>query len=207
MKRLEMLIAVTLASSAFAMPNLLAGGGQPAVKAQPAMGQMMNRAQMHVGHQMGGLETMRGQELDRAFLSMMIPHHQAAVDMSREILKTTRDARVRVWAEAIIAAQKAEISRMTTMLKPYGGADPRKASEMNKMMTGMVGEVRQAHDKDTAFVKGMVPHHSSGIMMANIALLKSSNPKVLALARDIVRTQAREIYDFQMYLLDHTTRD
>lgn len=171
------------------------------------MGQIMNHAQMHMGYQMGGLETMRGQELDRAFLSMMIPHHRAAVDMSREILKTTRDARVRDWAEAIIAAQKAEISQMTTMLKPYGEADPRKASKMNRMMTGMVGEIRQARDKDAAFVKGMIPHHSSGIMMANIALLKSSNPKVLALARDIVRTQAQEIYDFQMYLLDHTTRN
>ncbi|WP_233433681.1 DUF305 domain-containing protein [Deinococcus radiophilus] len=218
-----MLAAAAIASGALAMttiPNLMAGGGQPtvttSVNAQspmnqmPAMGQMMDHSQMHMGQQMGagdmmsmmgGLETMSGQKLDRAFLSMMIPHHQAAVEMSQEILKTTQDAQVKAWAEGIIAAQKTEISQMTTMLQPYGGPDIGMAAEMDGMMTGMVSEIQQAKDKDAAFVKGMIPHHGSAIMMANIALLKSENPEVLALARDITRAQAQEIYDFQMYLL------
>ncbi|MFC6592962.1 DUF305 domain-containing protein [Deinococcus lacus] len=219
MKKLAMLAAVAIASGALAMtalPNLLDRSDQPAAaRAQAAAGQTVDHSQLHTGHQMGkgdllsmlgGLETMRGQELDRAFLSMMIPHHQAAVEMSQEILKTTQDAQVRAWAKAIVAAQNAEISRMTLALEAYGGPDSQMAAKMDDMMAGMVSEIRSAQDKDAAFVRGMIPHHGSAVMMAGVALLYSANPEVLALARDIARAQAQEIHDFQLYLLDHAAQ-
>lgn len=56
-------------------------------------------------------------------------------------------------------------------------------------------------DKDRAFVKGVVPHHGSALMMANMALMPSQNKDILKLSRDISRGQAQEIYDFQLWLL------
>jgi uncharacterized protein (DUF305 family) len=49
---------------------------------------------------------------DRDFLAMMIPHHQAAIDMGRALLVHGRDPLVRRLAEDIIASQQAEIDGM-----------------------------------------------------------------------------------------------
>ena len=172
----------------------------------------MNHSQMNMGSQMGmadmmgmmgGLDKLSGKAFDRAFLSMMIPHHQAAVDMSREILKTTKDPKVKAWDTGIIKAQNTEIAQMNTWLKTYGGADPKMAASMNGMMTGMVSDIQKAASakRDRAFVQGMLPHHGSAIMMANMALMQSQDRNVLTLARNIAQSQAQEMYDFQQYLL------
>ncbi|GGK18557.1 hypothetical protein GCM10008955_09990 [Deinococcus malanensis] len=146
------------------------------------------------------LKSLSGKAFDRAFLSMMIPHHQAAVDMSRAVLPGTKSAQVRTWANAIIKAQNTEIALMKGLLAKHAGSDKAMASQMNEMMDSMVKDVRTAGNRDRAFVKGMIPHHASAIEMANHALKKSSNPTILKLARDIVRSQAKEINEFKAYL-------
>ncbi|HBK07055.1 MAG TPA: DUF305 domain-containing protein [Acetobacteraceae bacterium] len=49
---------------------------------------------------------------DRDFVSMMIPHHQGAVDMAETELRYGKDAVIRHLAREIIAAQKKEIAFM-----------------------------------------------------------------------------------------------
>ncbi|QBY07513.1 DUF305 domain-containing protein (plasmid) [Deinococcus metallilatus] len=166
----------------------------------------MNHGTMHMATPATGmnppmdlsaLKAMTGKAFDRAFLSMMIPHHQAAVAMSQAVLGT-RDPKVKAWANTIIRDQNREIAQMNTLLKSYGGAD----SEMQASMMGdMASSVKSASNKDRAFVQGMIPHHASAIDMANLALQKSQNLSVLGLARDITRAQAAEMYDFKAYLL------
>jgi hypothetical protein len=53
---------------------------------------------------------------DRDFLAMMIPHHQGAVDMARQVLIHGRDPLVRRLAEEIIAGQMVEIQAMRQRL-------------------------------------------------------------------------------------------
>ena len=146
------------------------------------------------------LTKLSGKAFDRAFLSMMIPHHQAALDMARAVLPTTKDAQVRRWAQGIIASQQAEIMTMTALLRPLGGADAKMGAMMDGMK-GMGGMVKAAKTPDLAFVQGMVPHHSSAIDMANVALQRSADPKVLKLAQNIVVAQAKEMYEFRTWLL------
>jgi uncharacterized protein (DUF305 family) len=57
---------------------------------------------------------------DLSFLSMMIPHHQGAIDMADVELKYGKDPEIRALAERIIAAQKAEITEMNEMLAGSG---------------------------------------------------------------------------------------
>lgn len=149
---------------------------------------------------LSALKAMTGKAFDRAFLSMMIPHHQAAVAMSQAVLGT-RDPRVKAWATTIIRDQNREIAQMNTLLRSYGGVDSKMAGMMKAMMGDMAASVKNASNKNRAFVQGMIPHHASAIDMANLALQKSQNLSVLKLARDITRAQAGEIYEFKAYLL------
>lgn len=149
---------------------------------------------------MSGLEKLQGKAFDRAFLSMMIPHHQAAVDMSRAVLPLSKDATVKTWANTIIKDQNREIAQMNTLLKTYGGSNASMANMMKSSMSGMADAVKKARNPDVGFVQGMLPHHSSAIDMAQIALEKSSDTRVLKLARDIVTAQAGEMYDFRLWL-------
>ena len=58
---------------------------------------------------------------DRDFLSMMIPHHQGAVDMAKIVLLHTTDPRVRNLAQSIITEQQYEIDLMRGLLASGAG--------------------------------------------------------------------------------------
>lgn len=92
-------------------------------------------AQDHSGHTMGAMpghmaamdRMMASMEdmkttgnADADFLIMMIPHHQAAVDMAEVELEHGSDAETRELAQQIIDAQKAEIAEMRAMLQRMG---------------------------------------------------------------------------------------
>ena len=68
--------------------------------------------------EMAGMESTGDADVD--FLVMMIPHHQAAVDMSVALLAEVKDAEVKALGEAVIATQEAEIAQMRAMLARLG---------------------------------------------------------------------------------------
>lgn len=62
------------------------------------------------------LGSASGIDFDRMWLQMMIEHHEGAITMSERVLADGKHPRVRELAEAIIAVQRDEISRMNTLL-------------------------------------------------------------------------------------------
>lgn len=54
--------------------------------------------------------------IDRDFVTLMVPHHQSAVDMARVYLENGRDPELRRLAAHIIASQQAEIARMRSIV-------------------------------------------------------------------------------------------
>ncbi len=51
----------------------------------------------------------------------------------------------------------------------------------------------QVFINDTQFMKGMIPHHSMAILMAQKIKSKSNDTNILKLAKDIVSAQEKEI--------------
>lgn len=64
---------------------------------------------------MAALDQASGTAFDQKWVSMMIDHHEGAIDMARQVLATTEDPEVKTMADAIIEAQTAEISRMRSL--------------------------------------------------------------------------------------------
>jgi len=67
----------------------------------------------------GGM--MDGDTADRMFLRMMIPHHQIAIDMSRDALMHAQHPQLKELARSIIRDQSAQIIEMRGYLKAWYG--------------------------------------------------------------------------------------
>lgn len=64
---------------------------------------------------MEALEQADGKAFDEKWTSMMIAHHEGAIDMARQVLASTEDPDVKALADAIIKAQTEEITTMKAM--------------------------------------------------------------------------------------------
>lgn len=151
--------------------------------------------------QMGGLATIS----DTAFLEMMVPHHQMAVQMADIELRRGSDPAVLALARAIKTAQGPEISRMKAMYRARTGTDlvpaVMSADDMAAMGMGMdMGRLEQSADPDRTFLQQMIPHHAGAIIMSDLVVNRSTNADLVALATAIVAAQAAEIGRMQSML-------
>lgn len=62
----------------------------------------------------------------------------------------------------------------------------------------------KAGDPDTAFVRGMIPHHQAAIDMAMVVLKYGKDAETKKWAADVVREQQREITEMQEWLKKNT---
>nr|WP_276897598.1 DUF305 domain-containing protein [Helicobacter japonicus] len=62
-------------------------------------------------------ETKLHNRIDYDFLSSMIPHHQGAIDASKQILQYTQNEQIKTIAKHIIQTQEKEIETFKTILK------------------------------------------------------------------------------------------
>lgn len=85
-------------------------------KGPSSMAYMEANDRMHAGM---AFEYSGNADVD--FIRGMIPHHQGAVEMARIVLEHGSDPEVRKLAEAVIAAQEAEIKWMQDWLAKNGG--------------------------------------------------------------------------------------
>ena len=63
--------------------------------------------------------TFTGQA-DADFATIMIPHHQAAVDLAKVVLAFGKDPEIKKLAEGVIKAEEAELASMQEWLKKQG---------------------------------------------------------------------------------------
>lgn len=66
------------------------------------------------------LEGKTGDEFDKAFIEMMIPHHQGAIDMANAAATSAKHQEIKNLARAIIASQQREIDQMKQWQTTWG---------------------------------------------------------------------------------------
>jgi hypothetical protein len=66
------------------------------------------------------LKGKTGDEFDKAFITLMIEHHQGAVDMASVVLKSAQHQELKTLAQAIIVAQTKEITQMKEWQAAWG---------------------------------------------------------------------------------------
>ncbi len=134
------------------------------------------------------------------FIAGMIPHHQEAVDSSEELLAMTQRSEMRELAEAIITAQRAEISMMETWLADwYPDADT--AINYEPMMRPLEG--LSSEEADRAFLEDMLMHHMMAIMMAqDVLALDGVRDEVRAFAETVIADQSAENRQMMSWLRD-----
>jgi len=82
-------------------------------------------AEHEMGMNMDISELRTADPFDKAFIDMMIPHHQGAIRMARVELAKGADAKAKQLATAIIDAQTREIKAMNThRTEAFGGPSP-----------------------------------------------------------------------------------
>jgi uncharacterized protein (DUF305 family) len=67
-------------------------------------------------------------DVDRDFVAMMVPHHQAAVDMAQSMLRYGRNEELKRLAQGIIATQQQEIATMRSAVGEPRPVTPSTAS-------------------------------------------------------------------------------
>lgn len=89
---------------------------------------------------------------------------------------------------------------------PVGAAPPMVPGmdEMQQQLDRDVAKLRGLSGKDfeVAFLKLMIPHHESAVMMAQLVPSRATHPELKALAQEIITSQQREITQMRGWLRD-----
>ena len=148
--------------------------------------------------------TTGASQTEAAFLKGMIPHHESAVEMAEIARERGEHPEVEDLAQAIIKAQKSEITQMEQIYTRMTGdeilPDPAAHEDLGLSQDeagmhegGAMMLENATKDFDRAFIDEMVPHHQGAIRQARIVLGDTEDGEIQDLANAIVEAQSREI--------------
>ena len=146
-----------------------------------------------------------GQEddVDRAFATGMVPHHQAAIDMARVELDRGRQPKVRQLAQSILDEGQEQINWLSQQSEQKWGFRPERQRRaplgvlmdmpLDTDMSTVADQMTGTTNVDRMFLEMMVIHHAVGISLAQEEVDRGSDPTFKRLAGTVITSQAREI--------------
>ncbi len=145
------------------------------------------------------------------FMVQMIPHHQAAVEMSCAFLRCSSDKSLRTIASQIITEQTADIASLQQILGCCTLIlnDPKSLfhyqNRMNQTMETMFIRMTDAPFTDNIqidFIAEMIPHHEGAIQMYQNALQYKLCPELITLLNNIIGSQQQGVHQMRRLLAD-----
>ncbi len=144
------------------------------------------------------------------FIYEMIPHHEAAVSMSENVLTYGQNDKVKQLAKNIIKEQLVGIEKMEALekqlklnpkvnklaeksyLKAYQGI-------YQKMITAME-DAKPTGNIDKDFLEEMIPHHEGAIKMGANILKYTQNKELKSIVQHIIVTQKKQAREMKALL-------
>jgi uncharacterized protein (DUF305 family) len=146
-------------------------------------------------------------DYDLRFIDAMIPHHEGAVVMAKDMASKTKRPELKQLAQNILKAQPQEIAQMQQWRKNWYAKAPTTPMAWNSGMKHMMA-MEPAQMKamkmdmdlgkadagyDLRFIQAMIPHHEAAVSMAKDLVQKTKRPELQKLAKEIITSQQAEI--------------
>jgi len=141
--------------------------------------------------------------LDVDFVTMMIMHHQAAIDMAAAEISSGKQENVKSLASNIIKDQKLEIQTMQDWLEKNKDVKSTSGDNSMKLMQSMNSrmnpDMKMSGDTDKDFISMMIMHHQGAIDMASVEIKNGTDPKIKKMAEEIIKKQKIEIEQMKQW--------
>lgn len=144
-------------------------------------------------------------DFDMDFANMMIEHHQGAIDMSQEELKSGTDEKIKSMAQHIITEQKEEQGKLRDIvnnskpMKMGGEKHDELSKEMDNMKAAM-SSMQMTGNTDKDFAMMIISHHESAIKMSKDELSHGMNEELKQMAKKGITDQTKEIAEFKSWM-------
>ena len=156
---------------------------------------------------------------DKEFLEAMIIHHQAAIDMSKLISKSSTNDTILAFARNIIFNQAREIYVMKTLYIENKYSKNEQNTSNKPLRNTFESDYpfifqnlkcdeshfnfdhnMNHHMNDSQYVKHMISHHNTALELSKLIIVSTQNSQILTLAQTINLEQSKEI--FELYFLE-----
>ena len=136
------------------------------------------------------------------FIVQMIPHHEAAIRMSENLLKYTTNVELQNIAMCIISEQTESIKNMQRILERCSRRRNsrqcnyrynRKTDEIMRTMFERMRNARCTNNIDCNFMREMIPHHMGAVCLCENALKYDICSGLKPILRAIISSQKRGI--------------
>lgn len=140
------------------------------------------------------------------FIIQMIPHHEAAIEMSKNILKYTDNPVLIRIAQGIIEEQTKSIANMEKILnccREVENCDrdicehQEKINEIMDIMFYSMENARAVNNLDCNFIWEMIPHHRGAVEMSENTLMYCICEDLKPILTAIISSQKRGIIQMQ----------
>lgn len=143
------------------------------------------------------------------FIIQMIPHHQAAIEMSRNLLCYTTNLPLQRLAEGIIEEQTKSIAQMQAAISCCSKACnseqeqclyARRTEQILETMFSRMEETEECNCINHNFMREMIPHHRGAICMAENALRFEICPELAPILEAIIASQCQGVRKMEQML-------
>ena len=147
--------------------------------------------------------------LSHNFIVQMIPHHQAAVRMCRNLLQYSDDGAVRRLAQRITDQQTQGLQAMEGLLPDCGQpANPqmdlrlchRRTELILRELFSQMGSAPEGNRLDLGFLRQMIPHHLGAARMAQNTLRYQVATGLAPVLRSTIDTHCKEVRQMRAIL-------
>lgn len=148
------------------------------------------------------------------FIVQMIPHHKAAVEMSRNLLKYTTNLPLQDIALNIIKEQTESIANMEKILCSCDKVRNcerilcQYQQKMDHIMNAMFCEMKDApvvNNINENFINEMIPHHKGAVSMSELTLTYDICPDLKPILESIITSQKKGVIQMQKLLKEGCT--